>query len=134
MEKKFITKDSGERREFTTGSVRDRAIGKGRFDLLPLDVLRRLAQLYERGAIKYGADNWRKGQPLRASYVDSALRHLADLEAREPTEDHAAAVLWNIVGYMWTLDEIEAGRLPKELDDRRPPAPRYARAKRRGAK
>ena len=32
-------KDSGARREFTTGAVRDIAEGKGRCDLLPLDVL-----------------------------------------------------------------------------------------------
>ena len=31
--------DSGERREFDTGAVRDIAEGKGRCDLLPLDVL-----------------------------------------------------------------------------------------------
>lgn len=33
-------KDSGERREFSTGAVRDIAEGKGRCDLLPLDVIR----------------------------------------------------------------------------------------------
>lgn len=32
-------KDSGNRREFETGAVRDMAEGKGRFDLVPLDVL-----------------------------------------------------------------------------------------------
>lgn len=32
-----ILKDSGERREFETGAVRDMAVGKGRMDLLPLD-------------------------------------------------------------------------------------------------
>lgn len=31
--------DSGERREFSTGSVRDIAEGKGRCDLMPLDVV-----------------------------------------------------------------------------------------------
>lgn len=31
--------DSGERREFSSGAVRDIAEGKGRMDLLPLDVL-----------------------------------------------------------------------------------------------
>lgn len=30
-------KDSGERREFDTGAVRDMAEGKGRFDLMPMD-------------------------------------------------------------------------------------------------
>ena len=32
-------KDSGERRKFETGAVRDMAEGKGRFDLMPVDVL-----------------------------------------------------------------------------------------------
>ena len=34
-----MIKDSGDRREFTSGAVRDMAEGKGRCDLLPLDVL-----------------------------------------------------------------------------------------------
>lgn len=34
--------DSGERREFATGAVRDVADGKGRCDLLPLDVVAEL--------------------------------------------------------------------------------------------
>lgn len=36
-------KDSGERREFSTGAVRDMAEGKGRFDLAPLLTLGKLA-------------------------------------------------------------------------------------------
>lgn len=32
-------KDSGERREFSTGAVRDMADGKGRCDLMPLDIV-----------------------------------------------------------------------------------------------
>ena len=31
--------DSGNRREFSTGAVRDMAEGKGRFDLMPLDII-----------------------------------------------------------------------------------------------
>lgn len=33
-----MIKDSGERREFDTGAVRDIQKGKGRCDLMPLDV------------------------------------------------------------------------------------------------
>jgi hypothetical protein len=120
----FVTKDSGLRQEFATGSVRDAQGGKGRFDLIPTMPLRRLAQLYERGAIKYGARNWQLGQPLMR-FIDSASRHLNNLIAGEPLEDHATAVVWNLFGYTWTLGEIEAGRLPKELDDRPPPEPPY---------
>lgn len=119
-ETEFVTKDSGERREYDTGSVRDRATGKGNFYLIPSGPLLRLAQLYERGSTKYGPRNWQKGQPLMASFYDSAMRHLNQLKAGEATEDHATAVVWNMFGYMFTLTEIEAGRLPKELDDRPP--------------
>lgn len=37
-------KDSGTRREFETGSVRDCAENKGRCDLLPLDVIANLTE------------------------------------------------------------------------------------------
>jgi hypothetical protein len=127
MEKRYVTKDSGARQAFATGSVRDLQRGKGRFDLIPTMPLRRIAGLYERGAEKYGDRNWQKGQPLMR-YVDSALRHLNCLVAGEPDEDHAAAVAWNMLGYMWTLGEVEAGRLPASLDDRPPPEPQYAAA------
>jgi hypothetical protein len=123
-EKTFVTKDSGARQEFGTGSVRDVPTGKGRYDLIPTDALRRLAGLYERGATKYGERNWEKGQPLMR-YVDSIMRHVNCLVAGEPEEDHAAAIAWNAFGYQHTLAEIEAGRLPKELDNRPPPEPRY---------
>ena len=41
-----ILKDSGERREFETGAVRDRAVGKGRMDLLPLQEVVRFLNVY----------------------------------------------------------------------------------------
>ncbi len=34
-----MIKDSGSRREFESGAVRDMAEGKGRFDLVPLDIM-----------------------------------------------------------------------------------------------
>jgi hypothetical protein len=40
-----MIKDSGTRRTFSTGSVRDNAEGKGRCDLLPLDVAARLTPI-----------------------------------------------------------------------------------------
>ena len=39
-----MIKDSGERTQFASGAVRDMHEGKGRFDLLPMCVLTRLAQ------------------------------------------------------------------------------------------
>ena len=110
----FETKDSGEREEFSTGSVRDSRTGKGRFDLIPALALKRLAQLYERGADKYGGRNWEKGQPLKR-YLDSAARHLNCYMAGERDEDHLIAVAWNMFALVWTENEIKEGRLPEEL-------------------
>lgn len=113
----FETLDSGQRREFPSGSVRDRAVGKGRFDLIPPEPVFALACLYERGAVKYGDRNWEKGQPL-SSYTDSAGRHMEKMKAGWHDEDHVTAAIWNLFGYYTTLDRIYRGVLPIELDDR----------------
>lgn len=110
-------KDSGERREFETGSVRDTAEGKGRFDLLSVTALVRDAQHMENGANKYSDRNWEKGQPLSV-YINSALRHIVKLMLGLKDEDHASAAVWNLNAYRHTLMMIEVGHLPANLDDR----------------
>lgn len=112
----FVTKDSGEREEFSTGSVRDTRTGKGRYDLIPTLPLKRLAQLYERGADKYGDRNWEKGQPL-SRYIDSAMRHLIAVAEGQDDEDHAIAVAWNMFALIHTQEAVRRGELPEELDD-----------------
>lgn len=108
--------DSGAREEFTTGSVRDTQQGKGRFDLLPFYALTRVAVHFENGAVKYGDENWRKGQNLRR-YISSTLRHVAKYMLGEKDEDHLAAAAWNILCLIETEKMIEDGKLPKELND-----------------
>lgn len=95
--------DSGKREEFPTGSRRDSRDGKGRFDLLPVKPLRRLAKHYENGAKKYGDHNWQKGQPS-SRYYDSAMRHLIMYMDGDRSEDHLAAVAWNAFSMMWNED------------------------------
>lgn len=95
----YITKDSGIREQFSTGSVRDTRVGKGRYDLITPIGLRRLAQLYERGAIKYGDNNWQKGQPV-SRFVDSAIRHMFNYLEGDKSEDHLAACAWNCFAVM----------------------------------
>ncbi len=112
--KKFVTKTTEKKEEFGTGSVRGERSGKGRFDLIPALPMKRLAQLYERGAAEYGDRNWEKGQPL-SRFLDSAKRHVNDYELGDRSEDHLVAAIWNLCGFVWTEAEIEAGRLPEEL-------------------
>jgi len=109
-------KDSGTRREFGTGAVRDAEEGKGRMDLLPFFSICELAKHFEAGAKKYSDNNWREGVPL-SSYYDSALRHLMKAGMGYTDEPHMTAALWNISCYIETKKRIDMGQLPKELDD-----------------
>lgn len=115
----WITKDSGERQQYASGMVRDTEEGKPRFDLLrPLGIpyqeqmLTRFAELLARGAEKYGDRNWEKarGQEELNRYHSSAARHFEQWLAGEFDEDHAAAVMFNLmaaetVKYHMTMEE-----------------------------
>lgn len=96
--------DSGERTQFDTGAVRDMHEGKGRFDLLPMCVIKRLAKHYENGCLKYGERNWEKGIPAH-SFADSAFRHLVNYLDGEKNEDHLIAAIWNLCGLAWTEEK-----------------------------
>lgn len=109
-------KDSGSRTEFDTGAVRDGRTGKGRFDLLPLLAMWRLAKWYEKGCLKYGDRNWEKGIPI-SKYIDSALRHLIKFICGFKDEPHLTAARWNLAGASDTLDRIKLGLLPESLND-----------------
>lgn len=109
-------KDSGNRTEFVTGSVRDIREGKGRFDLIPFRALKRIAVHFENGAKKYGENNWRKGQSMHC-YLDSAIRHAYTYLEGARDEDHLAAATWNLICALHTEEALAAGELPKELDD-----------------
>ena len=89
-------KDSGERREFETGAVRDMAEGKGRMDLLPWAAIIEVSKHCERGAVKYGEHNVDKGIPVH-SFVDSAFRHLAKHVDGQTDEPHLIAAAWNLL-------------------------------------
>lgn len=102
----FQTKDSGKRVEYTTGMVRDTNEGKARFDLIfPKGVpynqqlLTRFAELMARGAQKYTERNWEKASTpdeLERA-MESALRHMIQWYNGETDEDHAAAVMFNLM-------------------------------------
>lgn len=108
--------DSGKRQSFKTGAVRDTQENKGRYDLLPVHAIHRLARHFENGARKYDADNWRKGIPLRR-YMDSLLRHAFEFMGGKDDEDHLAAIIWNACCLLETQEMIKRGLLPEELGD-----------------
>lgn len=93
--------EKDERREFSTGAVRDKADGKGRYDLLPWGAIHALAQHCERGAIHYGERNVDKGIPQH-SLIDSGIRHLSLYIQGDAEAHHLVAALWNIA---WAVEQ-----------------------------
>lgn len=147
--------DSGSRRQFTSGAVRDMA-SKGRCDLLAWDTVGMLitddhkdprrafcefmevavhgsdelmavlenmffefvelaykgdkftalldvSYHYEAGAKKYSPFNWQRGIPVQV-YLDSCGRHFLKYLRGDIDEPHDRAVIWNLLGAMWTID------------------------------
>jgi hypothetical protein len=91
--------EQAEKTQFSTGSQRDGLKGKPRMDLLPLDLLMRVADWYTQGAEKYGDHNWRKGQKV-SHCVGSILRHLTKWVMGERDEDHLSAIVFNTLSIM----------------------------------
>jgi hypothetical protein len=93
--RRYETLSSGEAFQvFETGAQRDSQAGKPRYDLIPPEALRRLAELFARGAEKYDDHNWAKGMPS-TRVLASLYRHLEQYRTGDKTEDHLAAVAWN---------------------------------------
>jgi hypothetical protein len=109
-------KDSGKREEFNSGSKRDSRLGKGRFDLLPGRAMKRLAKHFENGAVKYGDNNWQKGQPI-SRYMDSAMRHIFCYLMGMDDEDHLVAGAWNLMCACETEERCLEGSLDPIFND-----------------
>ena len=120
---------------FESGAKREVKDGRGRYDLIPMDIveevheyatkngvddktiievlsmaLPKLAKHYENGAKVHGERNWEKGIKI-SSYVSSMWRHLIAYCAGETDEDHLTALIWNAMGASWTQE-----RMPQMVD------------------
>lgn len=109
-------KDSGTRREFETGAVRDMSEGKGRFDLLPWYGIEAVARLMEEGAKKYGERNCFKGIPNH-SFLDSGQRHASKFLRGMADEPHLVMAAWNLLMAVDQQERVKLGLLAPELDD-----------------
>ena len=109
-------KDSGERRQFSTGAVRDVVTGKPRPELVSPIMMERLAAWLAKGAVKYSDRNWEKAIPLSQS-LGSLMRHTLSWMLGRTDEDHLAAMVCNAMFLIHTDEMIRRGALPAELDD-----------------
>jgi len=90
----FVLKDSGDRREFASGAVRDMASDKERPDLMSPFAIRRVGRWLGLGARKYGERNWEKGIPCSVCFA-SLMRHAFKYAMGWRDEDHLSAIIFN---------------------------------------
>ena len=104
-------KDSGTRREFDTGSVRDAAGGKGRMDLLPVFALEKLQSFAFSGKLIGFLESIRKTgwleEPSEELILSSWMCHYRAIRGYDRDYLIAAACLT-----LWALDEEESGCKP----------------------
>ena len=116
MSEEFKVKSSGSEDNYDTGAKRDKQSGKGRMDLLPVDAVIEVSQIFEAGANRYAERNWELGIPL-SRYIDSGLRHGFKVLRGDADENHAAMAAWNWLCFIQTRKWIAEGILPPELDN-----------------
>lgn len=80
-----------------------------RYDLIPVEALRIMAQLYGKGAAKYSEHNWRKGYEWSKSYA-ALQRHVNQFWGGEDIDDemqlpHLAGVVFHAFTLMTFMQE-----------------------------
>jgi len=117
MTKEYTTDYDCEMMEYEDGAKRSATTDKGRFDLIPTNILFRVAKVYQRGGDKHGDRNWEKGFPICRA-IDSAIRHLLQFQLKMKDEDHAAQAIWNIFAAAHLEEMVEEGVLDSKWDNR----------------
>jgi len=101
--------DNGSRKLYPTGFIKE-IDGKPYLtwlfetpgiELVPRELIERVAALMVLGARKYAPDNWRLGTSPEAlqEYRNSLARHIIAWYRGDNDEDHGAAVIFNIIAH-----------------------------------
>jgi hypothetical protein len=109
----FEIKDSGKRKGFSGGMVRDVAEGKIDYSLIADGpMLKRWAVHLTNGAKKYAKRNWMKatGDEEYQRFRESAFRHFNQYMNGDTDEDHASAVFFNINGMEFLKQKACVGK------------------------
>lgn len=122
----FVIKDSGERKQFESGMVRDTEEGKTFWSLVASGpMLRRWADHLTNGARKYDKNNWMKaaGEEELQRFKESAFRHFMQWYYGDADEDHAAAVIFNLNGAEYVKEKLANEPTPRDQSPRNGPEP-----------
>jgi len=106
-----------QKRQFSTGALRQFAKGKGT-PVLVSPIAEDLLAKHCEGGVEagYTPRNWERGMPL-SEVFNSIKRHTRQEQEGDKSEDHAASAFWNWMVYLHIREMIRRGLLPEELDD-----------------
>ena len=80
-----------------------------------IQMLKDLAIHFEKGADKYGENNWRKGIPQN-SFEDSGFRHFCQWLNDETDEPHHISAIWNFMCWLELDDDVKPSDEYEYLD------------------
>ncbi len=111
----FIVKDSGKRKEFNSGMVRDTEDNKTDYTaLLDGPMLDRWAEHLTKAKVKYpdvapGVANWTlaAGEEEMVRFRKSAFRHFRQWLRGDQDEDHASGLFFNVNGYEYVRTKLK---------------------------
>lgn len=80
--------------------------GKLRWDLLPIEQIEKIVEVYTFGAQKYAPNSWQQLDNGRERYYAALLRHLCSWRKGETTDHESklptlAHVAWNAIALMY---------------------------------
>lgn len=84
---------------FPSGATRSKDADDVRFDLISPIGLRRLAETYKEGSVKYSPRQWEKGIPA-SDLLNHAVRHVYLYLSGDRSEDHLAHAAWGLFATM----------------------------------
>ena len=98
--------------EQAEGRKNDRADGKLRWELLPLDLMEKVVEVYDFGAKKYAPETWKQLADGENRYRAALLRHLTAHykgELRDPESGllHTQHLAWNAIALLYFAMEKE---------------------------
>lgn len=93
-------KDSGKRKTFDSGMMRETSEGKPRYDLIWAPGLKKLAIHMELGGRKYSPRNWEiaSSKEELERFREACFRHFMQWWQGEEDEDHLSATIFNLWG------------------------------------
>jgi len=86
--------------KFESGAIRSSDVDHVRYDLIPPEVWKALAETYAEGAYKYGENNWKKGIP-KGNLINHLYNHIEKYRLGDNSEPHLAHALWNVATLLY---------------------------------